>query len=403
MEDFRTHLKHLEKAKPAGDNKKERKKNRNRLENKRRQLKVLIKYLDTDYAKVKESLYPMLENGVITFDLLWALWKPDTLIFGTTYGAVEDPRAFKVDMAYRQSTIMRGDFYFIEGKFLEFDGKRFGYGTVGKEIAEFQGARKITSLPCYPLKYHKDQHRTQKDLVERGKKFVALNSVHFKCYSGIAYMRRKKGSIKFNVQQRQVMVDPAIFRHINPNYAMSVFRPRDHDILSDEGVSGDESYGRESDGIEQDDKADFVSKVLKKETGDVFVAKTPKPDPSEGTPGKALQPLPAKEDGQAGKSWSGSSMNDGEAAETPAETTAEALPEFSEDDYLIASPVVCGFSFSEKQWLELSVSAISDITWNDKAWESCARAKDQGLDPGARAVSQVPRDADHRRRNSGQG
>ncbi|XP_044717467.1 ATPase family associated with various cellular activities (AAA) domain-containing protein [Hirsutella rhossiliensis] len=372
LEDFRTHLKHLKKARPAGDNKKERKKNRTRLENKRKQLKVLIKYLDKDYAKVKESLYPMLDSGVITFDLLWALWKPNTLIYGTTYGAVEDPRVFKVDMAYHQSTIMRGDFYFIEGKYLEFDGKKFGYGTVAEEISDFQGARKITSLPCYPLRYHKEQDQVQKDLIARGKKFVALNGVHYKCYSGIAYMKRKKGSIiKFNVQQSRVMVDPAIFRRINPNYSVSTVRPKDHDILSDEG-SGDESgcCECESDGSEQREKVEYVSKVFKNEKGDVFVAKIPKHETEAGTEETILQSLPGKAVPREGKSSSGSSMVGGDAAETPAETAAEVLPEFSEEDYLIASPVVFGFSFSEKQWLELSVSAVEDITWNEKAWES---------------------------------
>ncbi|KAF4507755.1 hypothetical protein G6O67_004218 [Ophiocordyceps sinensis] len=373
LEDFRTHLKHLKKARPAGDDKKERKKNRTRLESKRKQLKVLIKYLDKDYAKVKESLYPMLDSGVITFDLLWALWKPNTLIYGTTYGAVEDPRVFKVDMAYHQSTIMRGDFYFIEGKYLEFDGKKFGYGTVAEEIADFQGARKIASLPCYPLKYHKDQDRVQKDLIERGKKFVALNGVHYRCYSGIAYMKRKKGSIiKFNVQQSRVMVDPAIFRRINPNYSVSAVRPKDHDILSDEGPSDDESGCCEcgSDGSEQGERVGYVSKVFKNDKGDVLVAKIPKHETDEGTEEASLQSLPGKADHQEGKSSRGSSMKGGEAAETPAETSAEVLPDFSEEDYLIASPVVFGFSFSEKQWLELSVSAVKDITWNEKAWES---------------------------------
>ncbi|KND91654.1 ATPase family AAA domain-containing protein 3B [Tolypocladium ophioglossoides CBS 100239] len=378
LEDFRTHLKHLKRAKPPGDDKKERKKNGARLESKRKQLKVLIKYLDKDYAKIKESLYPMLDSGVITFDLLWALWKPNTLAYATTYGSAEDPRAFKVDMAYHQSTIMRGDFYFIEGKYLEYDGKKFGYGSLGEEIPEFQGARKITSLPCYPLKYHKEQARVQQELIERGKKFVALSGVHYRSYSGIAYMKRKKGSIiKFNVQQSRIMVDPAIFRRINPNYSVSQVRPKDHDILSDDGLSGDESRCCEcetSDGGGDADagleKTEFVSKVFKNEKGDVFVAKIPKEQVEEEPKETALQALPAKDDPNSDKPSSGNSTTGELATETPEETPAEALPDLSEEDYLIASPVVFGFAFSEKQWLEFSVSGVKDIKWNVKAWES---------------------------------
>lgn len=43
---------------------------------------------------------------------------------------------------------------------------------------------------------------------------------------------------------------------------------------------------------------------------------------------------------------------------------------FSEEELLISSPVVLGFSFSEKLWLEFSLSGISDIKWQTEAFES---------------------------------
>ena len=58
----------------------------------------------------------MLDNGLITFDLLWALWKPNTLAFTTTYGSHDQPRVFKAEMAEKHFSLMKGDFYYIEGK-----------------------------------------------------------------------------------------------------------------------------------------------------------------------------------------------------------------------------------------------------------------------------------------------
>ena len=58
----------------------------------------------------------MLENGLITFELLWALWKPSTLVYTATYGCHDEPRAFKVGMAEKHYSMMRGDFYWVEGK-----------------------------------------------------------------------------------------------------------------------------------------------------------------------------------------------------------------------------------------------------------------------------------------------
>ena len=139
LEDLRTHLKELKKAKPPKGDKHGRKKEQKRLETKRQHLKVLIKYIDKDYAETKNryagscsgrcpflvllcptnivcSLNPMLENGLITFDLLWALWKPNTLAFTTTYGSQDEPRVFKVEVAEKHYGLMKGEYYYIEGK-----------------------------------------------------------------------------------------------------------------------------------------------------------------------------------------------------------------------------------------------------------------------------------------------
>lgn len=58
----------------------------------------------------------MLENGLITFDLLWALWKPNTLVYTTTYGCQDQPRVFKAEVAEKHYSIMKGEYYYIEGK-----------------------------------------------------------------------------------------------------------------------------------------------------------------------------------------------------------------------------------------------------------------------------------------------
>ncbi|KAI8717521.1 AAA domain-containing protein [Fusarium sp. LHS14.1] len=353
LEDLRAHLRALKQAKPAGESKKARKKNQVRLDDKRKHLKVMIKYIDKDYETTKESLYPMLENGLITFDLMWALWKPNTLAYTTTYGCTSEPRVFKVDMATPQSSIVKGRFYYIDGKYVEFDGKRFGYGGMAVDVDEFQGARRITSLPCYPLQYHPNESKLRADLIERGKKFVKLSGVHYKSYQGIAFMKRKKNLvIKFNIQPSRVMIDPSTFRRINPNYSVSSVKPKDPDILSDSSDSESEDccdcQDSDSDGVE---KVKYVTKLFKDGNGEVQRARIPKDLFGSEQDQEELDKIPPK---------SGEGEDDEEA-----ETF-----EFTDEEYLIASPVFLGFSFSEKHWLELSVSGIGEIKWNDKAWDS---------------------------------
>ena len=43
---------------------------------------------------------------------------------------------------------------------------------------------------------------------------------------------------------------------------------------------------------------------------------------------------------------------------------------FSDEELLLTSPVVLGFSFGDKEWLEFTVSGVKDIVYNDSAFES---------------------------------
>ncbi|KAI1092199.1 hypothetical protein F5B19DRAFT_483427 [Rostrohypoxylon terebratum] len=381
LEDMREYMNNLKELEPEGDSRKERRKVQKWIDEKRRHLRILIKYLDTDHAETKKSLYPMLENGLITFDLLWALWKPNTLAYTTTYGSVDEPRIFKVEVAEKHYSIVRGEFYYIEGKYFEYDGKQFGYGSMSEEIPEFRGARKITSLGCYPLKYHRNETQLRKDLIERGKKFVGLGGVHYKSHHGMAYHKKKKAVIKVNINGR-VMVDPAIHRRINPNYPVSLVRPKDHDVLSEdedsdeeEGGCGceseDDDGGADGTGLEQllggdedGGKVKYVTKVYKDNKGAVRTARVPKDLVDSGTPKEKLDQVPSK--GEEVKDAAAKDREEGAAEDN----NDNAPPVFTDEEYLIASPVVLGFAFAEKLWLEFTVSGIKEISWNEHAYDS---------------------------------
>jgi hypothetical protein len=305
----------------------------------------------------------MLENGLITFDLLWALWKPNTLAFTTTYGSHDEPRVFKVETAEKHHSIMQGDFYYIGGKYFEYDGKQFGYGSISEDLGDFRGARKITSLACYPLKYHKNEPQLRKDLIARGKKFVALSGVHYKSHQGMAYYKKKKTVVKVNINGR-IMVDPQIHRRINPNYPVSTVRPKDHDmLLHDEGSADDSAgpgCGSESDADEAPGKlgepVKYVAKLLKDDRGEVRLLRVPKLDQDEGQNKERLEQV-------AGKYGDVQEEENGDAGK-------KSPPEFGDEEYLIAAPVVLGFAFSEKLWLELTVSGVKEIQWNKDAYQS---------------------------------
>jgi hypothetical protein len=378
LDDLKEYYKGLKKAKPKGDSKQARKKDKKKNETKQQHLKVLLKYINKDYAKVKESLYPMLRNGLITFDLLWALWKPNTLAYTSTYGSQDQPRVFKVEMAEQHYSIMKGNFYYIEGKYFEYDGKQHGFGNMAEELGDFRGARKITSLSCYPLEYHRNEAKLREELIERGKKFVALSGVHYKSHQGMAYYKKKKSIIKVNINGR-IMVDPSIHRRINPNYPISLVRPKDHDVLDDDDSEEESACGCGSDSEEDeaaggggereledaDDKPKYVTKVYKDEKGKIRLIRMPKEEAEEAETKQKLDQVQSQDE-KDGKLPDQQPDSD----ESTTQTSDKKVPEFTDEEYLIASPVVLGFAFAEKLWLEFTVSGVKEISWNEKAYES---------------------------------
>ena len=329
-------------------------------------------------------------------------------------------------------------------QYFEFDGKQFGYGGISEEIGEFRGARKITSLPVYPLKYHKNEEQLRKMLIERGKKFVALGGVHYKSHQGMAYLKKKKAVVKVNINGR-VMVDPAIYRRINPNYPISHIRPQEHDSSimgendddddddseagcggndsSDEGPSrgsglqpgfeapsdhDDNGDDDDNDGLREATKilltvdkhgggvvndgmdvlmsgrkirdshsadtgreplASVTAKYNGGTTGDSSGAAAPTPESSTASAKLKHQGKKSKKRQAKDAKDANHEATDDKSGKTVAAKSKASL-EFTDEEYLIASPVVLGFAFAEKLWLEFTVSGVGEISWNELAYES---------------------------------
>jgi len=327
-------------------------------------LKVLIKYLDADYADIKKTLYPLLEANTITFDLLWALFKPNTIAYTPTYGNSDEPRAFKIEYAIKESSFMKGQWYSVEGRYLEYDGKDFGFGNMSAEVESFKGARKITSLACYPLQYHRDSEALRARLIERGKRFVALRGMNYRFHKGMAFFKKKRSFVvKVNINGR-IMIDPAIHRRINPNYPISNVRPKDPDLLdaSEAGISDADDDGSEGcccGGSDSDsdrgcasDTPQTVYKVIEDDDGNPRVVEVEVDENGNEVHKEKMDRI------------------EGDAADSKER-------EFTEEELLVASPVVLGFAFSEKLWLEFTISGISDIEWNADAFASLVLPNNQ--------------------------
>jgi len=185
-------------------------------------------------------------------------------------------------------------------------------------------------------------------LIARGKKFVSLQGMNYRAQKGIAYMKHKNNVIRFNINGR-VMIDPAIFRRINPNYPFSYLK---QDEFNEEG-------GEEDNDSDSED-CDCVSNDEVEEDTDRLRLVMWKDKKGKKHPIHVFQSEIDKENGRSTQSQLEDSKEGPEAKRQV----------FTEEELLIASPVVLGFAFSEKRWLEFSLSGIDEIQWNSEAFSS---------------------------------
>ena len=338
-------------------------------------LGLLVKYVNKDFSKTKKTLYPLLENNSITFDLLWALFKPDTIVHTATHGYAREARCYKAEQVEKQCHVLKGCWYEVQGRYLEYDGKDFGWADHQVDITEFRGARKINSLACYPIQYHKSEAELRHTLVDRGRKFTSMVGQNYRTHKGMAFMvKRKQQTLRINIDGR-IMIDPGTFRRIIPNYPFSSQSVRPKHLEgsgaedasdSGSGCSCSESeseyedqqvrkHGKRPDGGEDIDKPTKKKRIRirwfkNKVTGEYDPVEVDSDDEVAPAELKGLTPLSKSE-------------------EDPTPDQLDAVT-FSDEDLLLASPVVYGFAFAEKLWLEFTVSGISPIVWNDTAFDS---------------------------------
>jgi hypothetical protein len=74
-------------------------------------------------------------------------------------------------------------------KFNQFWRLSFGLKNVEVETESFKGPRRITSLPCYPIKNHRDYQNVYKQLIERGRTFVTVAGMHYKSDVGLGFIK----------------------------------------------------------------------------------------------------------------------------------------------------------------------------------------------------------------------
>jgi hypothetical protein len=167
-------------------------------------LELLIQHLEEAYQSTSERLVSLLARRKITYDLLWALFKPGSLVY-MTCPSTSLPRGVRYSFGEEKKSARDVDCFEIHSHYFDFDGDVFGESTETLQIEIFRGATRIENLPAYPLGYHPDKAIKER-LVSSGRKFVSLMGCHHREYHGNMFILSQRQLVKYRVDSR-VMID----------------------------------------------------------------------------------------------------------------------------------------------------------------------------------------------------
>ena len=147
-------------------------------------IKLLQTVISSEIEPHLEKRQELLDNGLVTFDYLWALFEPDAVIY-------EQSDAH--DRLYR---LVSSGYHKIEGKaffdlicrYIDCVGAAFGYVTISLILSGFDGIKPISELSIIPVLLHSHAGEIWEKLQKRRKSFVELNGIHYKSYSGLCTM-----------------------------------------------------------------------------------------------------------------------------------------------------------------------------------------------------------------------
>ncbi|OQE39769.1 hypothetical protein PENCOP_c006G00864 [Penicillium coprophilum] len=178
--------------------------------------KLLYDVLDEELRDTISQKNDLTQNGVMRFDLLWALFEPGSLVLSSVD---EHLRAFK----FESHSVDREGNFVIKSKYVDWDGTKFGYSTSHLMIRPYEGTSPIRELSVYPLDFNPDAARVKEDLTSRGKLWEGYKGYHYKEYHGLALGIDSLIGREMRLKIRgRIVIDTEAYNTFEPDSEISV-------------------------------------------------------------------------------------------------------------------------------------------------------------------------------------
>ncbi|EPS36366.1 hypothetical protein H072_10103 [Dactylellina haptotyla CBS 200.50] len=295
-----------------------------------RHLKLLLDFLDSEFATLDADYRNYMEQGLTSFDLMWTLFKPGELVYTSFDGHA---RVFE-SKGFKEQQISCAVYGVIDGTYIDYNGEEFGHAQRYVLNPDFEGTRKITELDAFPLQYHPREKEVRLDLISRGRKFESLAGIHCMDYSGPTISGSGHWGSKLYVNGR-VMVDVKTHVHYHPDKAVSI-TSFNSDKLKDLAAAAKPQFTTPGyhNGIYYEEVA---SQGVNNVTMNVTI-------PTDGT-GQDLKHKKKRTE------------------------KSKALEVLTDSQLLLCSSLIYGFALNEKQWVQLFVDNLQPVRWNVQSFD----------------------------------
>jgi hypothetical protein len=162
-------------------------------------LETALFFVEEEHGGAISDMSTLLPAEECTWDLLWALLRPSSLVYHY-HKYTQEPCILLFRRAEKK---MRSDgtFYWrVDCDVMADSGIRFGLARYPEriEIDKFEGARKIRDLAVVPLHFTGREVELRNDLKERGRRYAALKESYWEI-SGLAV--REERNQKWQTQR----------------------------------------------------------------------------------------------------------------------------------------------------------------------------------------------------------
>ncbi|TFK72379.1 P-loop containing nucleoside triphosphate hydrolase protein [Pluteus cervinus] len=180
-----------------------------------------IQFTEEDQGENIRNFVRLTAQKEITYDLLWALFKPNCIIYHR-HPLIGQPMLLQVSQTYYAQRENRTRYMALICRIISDDGQDFGYAQEEFELNAFPGARRICELTAYPLSFHPDEKSVWQRAVDLGREYASMSKHSYRDFHGFVLQELEEPQTQSKKLGRlhvsgRVMISPSSFSEHEPN------------------------------------------------------------------------------------------------------------------------------------------------------------------------------------------